>query len=302
MECYINTMLKDFIMVQLPAGSKLNMLGTGDVFILETCQRTLALGINKDSLPLVKRPLKDFQVLTGDRAYRHLLEVHCGLKSRMIGEHEIVSQFKKAYSNFLQRPKCNTRLMGLLEKLFKDGKEVRHKHLLQIGQQSYAGIARRLLSEKAKRQKILIAGTGNMAKDLIKVMNKHFNIVLTGRNHSELSFLCNQKKLDHLAWPGENAFHSKKIFLFAHIVNTVGTEDILYPPSFFKEWEKNHGKLKTFIDLGKPSPIKTNLSKKDHVYRLQDIFDQGIMLDQIKQEKIDRAQELIHHLVAKKNV
>ncbi|MCY4524828.1 MAG: hypothetical protein OXB84_08820, partial [Halobacteriovoraceae bacterium] len=62
------------------------------------------------------------------------------------------------------------------------------------------------------------------------------------------------------------------------------------------------GASKTFIDLGKPSPIQTSFNKGHDVYRLLDIFDQGVMLDKIKQEKIDRAQRLIDLLVAKKNV
>lgn len=283
--------------MQLTAGSKLDLPGQGDVFILETCQRTLILGMNKKILS--PRPHRESQIFTGGGAYRHLLEIHCGLKSRLIGENEIVSQFKKAYANYQKLPRRNTNLMNVLEKLFKDGKEVRHKHLLQVGQQSYAGITRRLLSKKAKGQKILITGTGNMAKDLIKVMHKHFNIVVTGRKQSELSRLSHEKKLETLIWPGENRI--KKLFEFAYIVNTIGTKDILFSFDFFRQWKDTHGESKTFIDLSRPSPIKTSLGKTDNVHRLQDIFDQGVMLDQIKQEKIERARELIHHLVAKKN-
>ena len=294
-------MLKDFAVLQLPAGSKLSSSKKGEIFILETCQRTLAIGTSKKALPKIRQFSEKPGVFTGDDAYRYLLEIHCGLKSRMIGEHEIVSQFKKAFADFLQLPKRNSRLIVLLEKLFKDGKEVRHKHLLQIGQQSYAGISRRLLAKKAKGQKVLVTGTGNMARDLIKVMHKHFQIVLAGRNYQKLSELCDLKGLSGLHWNCQDTLISQKLSSFPHIVNSIGTEEILFPPSFFDRWKSLHGQSKTFIDLGKPSPVETLLDKQNDVYRLPDIFEQGVMLDQIKQKKIDQAQKLIHYLVAKKN-
>ena len=290
-------MFEKLVLVQLPAGSKFPVVGDGRIFNLETCQRTLALGANPAFFNEIST---DARIFTGASAYRHLLETHCGLQSRMAGEQEIVSQFKQAYSDFLQAPRKSSLLMAVLEKLFKDGKEVRSKHLSAIGQQSYAGISRRLLLQKARGKKILVVGTGHMARDLIKVMNKHFCVVVTGRNHNSVKDICMEKKLDGECWSWKDRVIQKELIPYPYIVNTVGVKEKIFPSVFFEIWKDSHGKDKTFIDLANPSPMETFFGKKDDVYRLQDILDEGVMLDKVKQEKIHNAHRLIGRLVAKR--
>lgn len=261
-------------------------------FVLETCQRTLFVSLGT---PFLLPP--KIQVFTGAKAYQHLLEVHCGLKSSIVAEVEIVSQFKKAYGNYLKGPQKNTRLMKLIEKLFKDGKEVRRKHLLKIGQQSYVGISRHLLRQKSQTTKgvpVLITGSGAMAQDLIKVLSKDFQLTLSGRNSQKLF----RPEMRVIPWP----LPLKSASLFPYIINAIGTSETLFPPSFFDLWRvASHGRKKLFIDLGIPSPIKTPHGPEDDVYRLHDVLQCGVMLDEIKRKKIAQAREHIRYLVGKRS-
>ena len=60
------------------------------------------------------------------------MEVICGLKSRLLGETEIVSQFKDAFDKFLNQEIRDPIVTLTLQKLFKDAKEIRHHHLSDV--------------------------------------------------------------------------------------------------------------------------------------------------------------------------
>jgi hypothetical protein len=87
---------------------------------------------------------------------------------------------------------------------------------------------------------------------------------------------------------------------FTHIVNTVGTEDVLFGESFFSEWSQssllNGRDSKLFIDLGSPSVINTSLSEAQGVLRLEDIFRQSAKMNIEKMEKISQAKVSIVRL------
>ena len=90
----------------------------GKTFILKTCQRSLVLSLN--NFPFKYKELPSHELQSADSAYIYLLETICGLKSKLIGENEIVGQFKEAYKIYSQSDLKDTKLLLILEKLFKD--------------------------------------------------------------------------------------------------------------------------------------------------------------------------------------
>ena len=103
---------------------------TGTTFILKTCQRSLVLSLN--NCPFKSQDLQAHELKTGATAYFFLLETICGLKSKLIGENEIVGQFKEAYKIYSQSTFKDTKLLLILEKLFKDAKDIRTQYLIGI--------------------------------------------------------------------------------------------------------------------------------------------------------------------------
>ena len=101
-------------------------------FILKTCQRSLVLAFNCS--PFKGQELPANELLSSSEAYLFLLETICGLKSKLIGENEIVGQFKEAYKTYAQIENKDTKLLLILEKLFKDAKDIRTQHLIGISQ------------------------------------------------------------------------------------------------------------------------------------------------------------------------
>ena len=146
--------------------------------LISTCNRTeLYLSCEKEEDPgeLLCRaagteyaPYRDaFVTLSGPEAVRHLMEVAAGLRSRIFGEDQIISQVRNAVA--LAREAGTTD--PVLETLFccavSAGKEVRTKVKLNALPTSAASMAVELLEQKLgslSRKKALVIGNGEMGR------------------------------------------------------------------------------------------------------------------------------------------
>lgn len=146
--------------------------------LISTCNRTeLYLSCEKEEDPgeLLCRaagteyaPYRDaFVTLSGPEAVRHLMEVAAGLRSRIFGEDQIISQVRNAVA--LAREAGTTD--PVLETLFccavSAGKEVRTKVKLNALPTSAASMAVDLLEKKLgdlKGKKALVIGNGEMGR------------------------------------------------------------------------------------------------------------------------------------------
>lgn len=292
-------MMNELEILNLSPGNDILPSSTENVFVIKTCQRIIFIGIQGSLRPFLTK-VNQYEHHTGHDAYHFLLETICGLKSKILGEYEIVSQFKKAYQEYVQLPKRNGSLIKIIEKLFKDSKEVRTNHLLGIGQLSYSGISKKILIQHARttnspEQPVVIVGTGNLAEDILKLLTKKSHVILIGRNKEKQKELAEKYGVDTLPWEEKNYLHNQ-----AFIVNTVGATETLFDEDFFISWKTNQFEQSIFIDLGSPSSIKTSLTSTDNVLRLEDIFKECAKLSTEKLEKIQAAKRQIAFLVEKK--
>lgn len=296
-----STMIDNLTVINLKAQAKVRPTN-GEVFVLKTCQRTLILGFGE--LPFYhlddQNDIRD--MYKGSEAYIFLLETICGLKSEVLAEYEVVCQFKEAYQQYALLPFRKNHILTVLEKLFQDSKKIRTEHLTEIGQLTYAGIARKLIHSRFHDGDVLIVGSGNLAEDLIKLLKKKHRVFITARNAERLATLASEHNLEIISWKDYGIY-----LKFNSIVNTIGTEEILFDENFFQAWTHNgetkpsgiktsllnDRDSKLFIDLGSPSVINTTLSEADGVLRLDDIFRQSAQMNIEKMEKIARAKASI---------
>ncbi|MBF0365257.1 MAG: hypothetical protein HQK50_06775 [Oligoflexia bacterium] len=288
-----NKMIHELQLINLAANSVITspLATAGEYFLLRTCQRLLLLSFS----PL-EISSQDKEIYSGVDAYRFLLEIICGLRSQLLGECEIVGQFRKAFQQFLQLKHKNPRLIWVLEKLLKDSKEVRHHHLNNVSQLSYASITRLLLKKHVRHQAVFIMGSGSLACDLIKCLKKRYQIHLTARSEVRALELCREYSLIHIPWDRPHSF-----LQFPVIINTIGAENtLLFDQQFFSKWKSGVFSEKIFIDLGAPSVIVTAYGKEEGIFRLQDIFEEGNQLSEMKQEKLLTAKMAIEQLGQKR--
>jgi glutamyl-tRNA reductase len=230
----------------------------------------------------------------GKEAYLFLLETICGLKSKLIGENEIVGQFKLAFKEFIAKENKDKRLIRILEKLFKDAKEIRTDYLLGLSQKTYASITRKHICNSLHADKVLILGSGTLAEDLINQFKKYTKVYISARNTERVAELADLHDLEVVPW-----LNRDHIAHFSFIANTVGTICTILEESFFTTWTGQNEK-RFFVDLGSPSSIKTNLTLKDGVMKLDDIFQEGAVHEKHKLNQINKAKYAMSEIVEKR--
>jgi glutamyl-tRNA reductase len=291
---YTYDMLSGLKLWNFSSGSKLENQLNSNSFILKTCQRTLVLSFGGD--PFKHKALPAFDLHLGQEAYLFLLETICGLKSKLIGENEIVGQFKEAYKAYAQSDSKNTKLMLILEKLFKDAKDIRTQYLIGISQKTYASLTRRHLIQKAKASHVVVIGSGALAEDLINQFKKKSQVSICARNSERVSELATLHGLKVIPWEERASLNSHPF-----LANTIGAEDILFNESFFSTWKNNHAHG-VFVDLGSPSVISTALTSNEGVVRLDDILNEGAILEDQKQNQIALARSAMQDISQKRKV
>jgi glutamyl-tRNA reductase len=265
-----------------------------DTFVLKTCQRTLVLAFNQN--PFKGENLPAFELHIGQDAYQFLLETICGLKSKLIGENEIVGQFKEAYRIYAQSQTKHSKLMLILEKLFKDAKDIRTQYLIGISQKTYASLTRRHLIQKSRADHVVVIGSGALAEDLINQFKKKAKVSICGRNTSRVLELARLHNLTVIPWNERESLVNHPF-----LANTVGADEILFDEKFFELWFKNH-LHHLFVDLGSPSVISTKLAFEQGVVRLDDILNEGAIVEDQKQNQIALARLAMQDITHKRKM
>jgi glutamyl-tRNA reductase len=157
----------DFSVAQQPAGS-----GTwpDSAVVWRTCVREIALVDPRCPIPVGARVWHD------EAAYAHLLEVICGLDSPMVGETEVLHQFK-VFSAAL--PSDHGTWREVAQSLLIDARAIRARHLIGLGSRSYGSAVRRLVADTPR---VALAGTGVLAREVAPFLASPDRIVdLWGR-------------------------------------------------------------------------------------------------------------------------
>lgn len=178
------------------------------LLILNTCNRTEIAGIGdpqevlrlyKSQKNITAEQEAAIFVKSGNEAIEHLFDVASGLNSKIIGDLEILGQFKQAF----QESKSKELINGYFERLgnvcLQAAKEVKHNTALSSGTTSLSyAVVQCLRSIKARKMdRILIIGSGKIgsttAKNIVEYL-PNTNVYLTNRTDSKAQSLA--KKLD----------------------------------------------------------------------------------------------------------
>lgn len=117
----------------------------------KTCLRSIYFGNQSTSV-----------THSGVEAYELLLQIICGLHSPMIGETEILSQFK----TFIDlNPNLITHKIS--HKLIQDAKSLRTTYLKGYGSQSYGSYT---LKKSKDKDQIVILGAGSLAQEILPII------------------------------------------------------------------------------------------------------------------------------------
>ena len=138
--------------------------------VWRTCIRQLALIDQGAAIP------PDVQAWHNEAAYSHLLEVVCGLHSPIVGETEVLHQFK-VFADEVSASHPQWR--ELCTQLLADARTIRAAHLIGLGSRSYGSVVRRHVRSESR---VAVIGTGVLAAKIVPFLVRADRVIdLWGR-------------------------------------------------------------------------------------------------------------------------
>ena len=173
-------MLDNLVVINDPTGTEDYLPAALNSLRWQTCLRRIVLLNHAERSSLTASTLADSEIFQGKDAYRFLLEVVCGLRSPLIGETEVLGQFR----DFCAKTKFPSTSWGwflrqITSDLMVDAKRVRHRHLEGLGCQSYGSLVRHQLKGIPS---VALIGAGQLASEIVPWLISKAELTLFCRN------------------------------------------------------------------------------------------------------------------------
>ncbi|WP_457639419.1 glutamyl-tRNA reductase [Persephonella sp.] len=286
--------------------------------ILSTCNRVEVYGVSdsvdeayEDILKILSSysgikidELKKYIFLyRGKEAIKHIFQVSSSLDSMVIGEPQIVCQFKDSFSKAREHRAVKHVMTRLFDKAMNVSKKIR----------TSTGISRRAVSisyaaiELAKKifgdlqdKNVLLLGAGEMAE----LAARH--LASSGVRHIFVSNRTFEKAVQLADEFGGSAIRFNKLFEFLPeadiIIVSTGAKEPILRKEHFKEVNKiRRGKPVFIIDISVPRNVADDVNELENVY-LYNIDDLKMVVDKNLEERriaAESAKIMIDEEVAK---
>jgi glutamyl-tRNA reductase len=282
--------------------------GVTEALVLSTCNRVEVATVSDEPADLVAE-LARLRGLDpawlqpygysyhGTEALRHLFRVAASLDSMVLGEPQILGQFKNAY----QVAKDNGALQGTLESIvtraFNTAKRVRSE--TEIGQSavsiSYAAVElAREIFESLKGRTVLIAGAGKMSVLAARHLRRSgaTNILVTNRTRSraeEMASLFEGRVVDY------DKFHSTLHEIDILITSSGAQNYIVGKDEVQRALAARKNRPMFLIDIAVPRNIDPAVNSLDNVF-LYDIDDLTKVVERnvnARQQEAKQAEQIV---------
>lgn len=285
--------------------------GISEAVVLSTCNRAEIYAVVDDAakaLPAIKDfflalsgndEAKDeyFYYYQDEKCIHHLFMVASSLDSLVVGEGQILSQVKKAYSMAREAGATNTILNTLFHRAITTGKRVRTETRIAFNavSVSYAAVQLALkIFGTLEHSNALIFGAGQMAELTARnLQGKGINKIYVANRHFD--------KAEALADSvGGEAVGFKEAFRKANDVDIVVTSTGA-PHYVVKPWEtqlfmsKRKGRTLVIIDIAVPRDVDPDVAdvKGVELYNIDDL--EAVVEDNIKEREFEavHAEQII---------
>lgn len=245
--------------------------------------------------------LKSLWIRQGERAVRHLFRIASGLESMVLGETEIFSQLKQAYSQAQTQALVNKTLHRLFQTAFQTGKKVRSQTDITRGSVSVGSTAVELAAQifgRLDQCKVVLLGAGETSEKTARALISRgvTAVIVANRTYEhakELAAELGGKAVPFDEWEQE--------FLDADIVisSTSASHYVILAEKFLPFLEKRKTRSLFLIDLAVPRDIDPSIAQQDDIYLyniddLRSIADANLAERQIA---IEQGEKIINHQV-----
>ncbi|MBX2828787.1 MAG: glutamyl-tRNA reductase [Flavobacteriaceae bacterium] len=161
--------------------------GISSLSIISTCNRTELYGFAEHPFQLIKLlcehtqgTVEEFEkvayVLKGNQAVHHLFNVGTGLDSQILGDFEIISQFRKSFKNSKKRGLLNAYMERLANAVIQASKRIKNETELSTGATSVSFAAVQYIMARVpyvSEKNILLFGIGKIGRNTCENLIKH---------------------------------------------------------------------------------------------------------------------------------
>jgi glutamyl-tRNA reductase len=158
---------ESLVVVTGPVGRDFDQALPGAV-VWKTCLREVAF-VHRDGFRADLLPSGDAVLACAD-AYRVVLEIVCGLRSPLVGETEVMGQFRAFVHRVERLDDQWWTLKAFCRHLLPNAKAVRTRHLTGLGTRSYGALAARHVRHF---EGVAILGAGHLTRQLVPALGLH---------------------------------------------------------------------------------------------------------------------------------
>lgn len=252
-------------------------------FILSTCNRTeyyLWSGSGIASRQTLKSFVRDFHgvdmgilaahvyAYKNQQAVQHLFEVVSGLDSMVLGEDEIVAQFKKAYQTAGELKTVNSPMHSILQKALNVGKKVRTQTSISKSPASVGSVALDLVKsifENLEGLNVMMVGAGDIAVTTLRNLLKQSvgKIWITNRTFEKAQELAKEFQAQAISFGEIKNYLSETDIL----ISSTGAPHVMFHADTYHELLKHRKKrYLILIDLAVPRDIDPKFSEFENVF------------------------------------
>lgn len=208
--------------------------------------------------------LNSIEWYEGEEAARHLLRVVASLESMMVGEREIITQFRKAFEYCQQQGLTGDRIRLLSRQCIETAKLIHTRTQMNGKPVSVASFAWKKIKEfgHVANQRVLLVGAGQMMRAIAKYMREEpcKEVVMYNRTASNAAELMKPLQGKWGSLEDLNLHES----LIDVVVICTSSHDVLITKEMFSKWTSDGGK-KLVIDLSVPSNTEASIADLPNV-------------------------------------
>lgn len=249
-----------------------------EVFILSTCQRYVIFAYCSSVEELIAAAFQvygevkiNMKLKSVKQSAEYLFSTATGIKSKVFGESEIMSQLRKQYKIALRNETVGINLNEFLGSAIKCGKLVRSQTNIGAMQISYVSLAIKKIEDLAvkniKDMRCLVVGTGQLATQVVKAL------LSIGTNQIAIASHSNQRAKMVAEKLGVNALKIDQLSFDQYdlvVGCTHGEIDFMYHFSSKDNCPRHLiGDIKDTIvvDFGRPQnfPVYKQLNSKNYI-------------------------------------
>ena len=175
-------------------------------FALSTCNRTevYIFGMEFNIIQIAQKTLEffgpsdllnnDLYFLKGNEAIEHMCCVASGLDSQVLGEQEILGQFKKSIQTYIQLGALKGSFQRLTDDIISISKAARTETQIGFNPLSVSGLSLKIVQEifeDPAQQKLTIVGAGQMAISVIENFYENGISKINAVNRSKKTLIIN---------------------------------------------------------------------------------------------------------------